>query len=398
MSVLFTGIFFLGIMAEEDYNGVFDVKPSMVFTSNIDQNNIGEKFDSKSILTKLSTVLADILAQTFRTTPVKQEIREGGKSLNFACPICGDSKHSDREKRGHIYYDDLNFKCWNCAAWMPLPNFLSKFGAENLLTASEIQYLRNTASERKGNYVGSGNFANQSSELFGIDEFAIPRSHIMARGGLIDIEKNMKILNYLRGRLQVPRDGDLRHFAYDPKNDLICFFNTLMDREKVIGLQFRNQRARKGDPRFISYRYSEIWLKIIGKEDVDEEITKKVDKFSLYYNVMRTNYAKSIYIFEGTMDANHMENSMATWGASTKIFLDQGFYFYDNTSMDKAGRDASIAMLKKGHYVFLWNKFLDKYPIYRFCKDLNDIMRKKPISQSAFKDFFSNDVMDMLYL
>jgi len=368
------------------------------FKSFLDEPSINEKFDSKTLTEKLTKALSEILGSVFKATPIKQEIKTRDKSLNFACPVCGDSQHNHREKRGHIFHDDLNFKCWNCAVWLPLPDFLGRFGYDNILTSAEIEFLRKNSSERKGSYIGSSNFANQSVDLFGVEEFAIPRSYIMDKGKFVDIENNMKILNYLRGRLQVPRDGDLRHFAYDPKNDMLCFFNTLMDRENVIGLQHRNQREKKGDPRFISYRYSEIWLKIIGKDDVDDEVTKKVDKFSLLYNVMRTNYAKDVFIFEGTIDSNHMDNSMATWGASTKIYLDKGHYFYDNTKLDKAGREASISMLKKGHFVFLWDKFLSKYPEYRFCKDLNDIMRKKPIKQSIFKDYFSNNVMDMIYL
>lgn len=369
------------------------------FKSFLDDSSILEKFDNKAVSDKLYNAVTRILESTFAGITPKLEIKNRDGSINFACPICLDSSHNFNEKRGHIYHDGLNFKCWNCGAWRTLPDFLAEFGMGDVLTSAEIKYLKDNALERRKFTLSSGNFAYHSTDFLGIEEFAIPRSQIMSKAGLIDVENDNKILNYLRGRLQIPYDKDLRHFAYNRKDDMLCYFNTFADKEKVIGMQFRNQSFKKGrGSRFLSLKYSDIWHQIFGVEKIKDELKDKIDKFALIYNVMRVNYNQPVFIFEGTMDANHFSNSLATWSASTKIYLDNGYYFYDNTTIDKAGMDASIAMLKKGHYVFLWKKFVDKFPQYRYCKDLNDVFKRQPIKQKELMQYFSKNTLDMLYL
>lgn len=89
---------------------------------------------------------------------------------------------------------------------------------------------------------------------------------------------------------------------------------------------------------------------------------------------------------------------MAVLGASSKIYLENGKYFYDNPLEDKAGQTAAIEMLKAGYSVFLWGLFLKDHPQYRFCKDLNDIFCKTPVSEETLYKYFGDNQMDIIYL
>src|SRR6056300_889424 len=54
----------------------------------------------------------------------KRRILESKERLNFACPYCGDSHDSPRKKRGNLYWNNLQFHCYNCSAHESLDTFL----------------------------------------------------------------------------------------------------------------------------------------------------------------------------------------------------------------------------------------------------------------------------------
>ena len=49
-------------------------------------------------------------------------------SLNFRCPLCGDSKYNKNKRRGYIYQKDggVWFSCFNCSTNLSLRNFLKE--------------------------------------------------------------------------------------------------------------------------------------------------------------------------------------------------------------------------------------------------------------------------------
>lgn len=362
-----------------------------------------EQIDPEALFEKIRASVQSILKQKFPNDLARQEILERNNRINFACPSCGDSKHDRSKKRGNIYLNGYNFKCYNaespwCAYTHSIVSFLSNFGVKDDYTSLEIAYLNKNTSENHQITLGSqgSSFSTHSVDMFGIDEFAIPREKIMRKLALQNVEDNEKIYEYLKGRKQII--GDLSHFAYDRFNEHLYVFNMTPDKQKVIGMQYRAQRLRnRRDQRFSSFMYSDIWEKVFGVT-VKQEIIDRMDKFSLLYNILRVNYNRDIPIFEGAIDSHHMSNSLSTMGASSKIYLEMGKYFYDNPLEDRAGQKAAIEMLKQSHHVFLWGKFLHDYPQYRFCKDLNDIMIKAPISEEILYKYFGNNQMDIIYL
>lgn len=385
-------------MSLDDFNAIFAPDSTA---------NLEEKIDVEALFEKIKASTSSILEEKFRDTPEKQDIVNRNNRINFACPSCGDSKWNKSKKRGNIYLQGYNYKCYNseskwCAYTRSIVGFLSHFGRKDDYTSLELAYLDRNTNENHQITLGSSgiNFSTHATDLFGIDEFAIPRSKIVDKLKLVDIEKNTKITNYLIGRKQIDirRNDDLRHLAYDLFNDRLYIFNMTPDKEKVIGIQYRVQKLRRyGDPRFISFKYSSIWLDIF-KVEIKDEIKNAVDRFSLIYNILMVNYAKDIYIFEASIDSHHLQNSLATWGASAKIYLENGKYFYDNSLEDKAGQKAAIEMLKEGFNTFLWGKFLKDYPQFRFCTDLNDIFVKEPIEQEVIDKYFGKEPIDIVHL
>lgn len=390
-----------GEMSFEEFNE-FLSSPTIKFDTE-------ENIEPQALFDKIRASVQSVLNRNFPNDPEKQQIVNRSNRINFACPSCGDSKWDKSKKRGNIYLGGYNFKCYNaesewCAYTRSITSFLGKYGEIEKYTSLELAYLKKNTSEHHKISLGvsGSSFITHAADLFGIDEFAIPRQKIMDKLKLIDVNRNDRIFKYLNDRKQIPKNGDVRHFAYDLFNDHLYVFNMTPNKEKIIGMQCRVQRPRsKRDPRFLSKKYSEIWEDLFDIT-VKEEIKEQVDKFSLLYNVLQVNYGQDIPIFEGAIDANTMINlgyqSMALMGASQKIYLENGKYFYDNGLEDVAGRNAAMEMLKQSYDVFLWGKFLHDFPQYRFCKDINDIVVKGDISGEIFMKYFGNNQMDIIYL
>ena len=68
-------------------------------------------------------ILIPSLLDSYLTVRKIQESK--GKSYNFRCPICGDSKKNKSKTRGYLYAvkANTNFKCHNCGASMSLTTF-----------------------------------------------------------------------------------------------------------------------------------------------------------------------------------------------------------------------------------------------------------------------------------
>lgn len=68
---------------------------------------------------------------------------EKNRSLNFRCPLCGDSEKFSNKRRGYIYGKDggVWFCCFNCSTNMSLRNFL-KEAEPDLYASYNLQRVR----------------------------------------------------------------------------------------------------------------------------------------------------------------------------------------------------------------------------------------------------------------
>lgn len=132
-------------------------------------------------------------------------------------------------------------------------------------------------------------------------------------------------------------------------------------------------------------------------------LNRKAEKTNCLYNIFNVDKSKPVMITEGPIDSMFLENSIATLGVEItpddKIQLEtlKAYYIFDN---DSTGKRMAEAHIKKGDYVFLWDKFLrdNKYPK---VKDINELIIKTDNTFFKFTDlekYFSNHIYDVFHL
>jgi hypothetical protein len=375
----------------------------------IDEKTLDVKFDVNQLVEKIKISLENVLQQRFPSDPIKSVLdpfKQSPKEFNFSCPYCGDSQSNARNQRGHIFFNNMAYKCHNggCTkGFGSLYNFLKDFNQLDLFDTYEQYYIRSNFSQKSNDSNSISNNStefrskstNKIHEILAINNYAIPRNDIMKQMKLVEVRSSMACMKMLEKRKQIQQD--MRHFAYNSYFGNLYVFNLSSDKNGVIGIQIRYDKPFNGR-RFRSYQYSDIWEDVFKSGTVKEEIKQKINRLSLIYNILHIDYNKPVGVFEGSIDSHHYPNSIATWSANTHFYLPTGRYFYDNTTIDEAGLKESIKMIEKGYYVFLWDKFLREYPRYRKCKDLNDIFKLEPIKIEILNEYFSNDPLDMIYL
>ena len=65
--------------------------------------------------------------------------------LTFACPICGDSHKNNTLKRGHLFFKDLNYKCFNDGCFSTFTKLCKDYNIgldpEKKLNVSVMEFL-----------------------------------------------------------------------------------------------------------------------------------------------------------------------------------------------------------------------------------------------------------------
>jgi hypothetical protein len=359
----------------------------------------------------LHNILQSILDSTF-SSQEKRIIKTTDKEFRFACPVCGDSKRNEREKRARIYVNDddndntfLIYRCYNggcIAAKWSINHFLSYFGKES------GNYSITQPENRKKPYVGSPDIAS----------YAVPRKDLFKAFGLVEAIDNITCLRYLKSRAISEIRSGFPNFAYSTYNKSLYMLNTTLDDSAIIGMQVRWADKKYG--RFRTWTLSDLHDVISKKldrknnllDDIEKNVLEKADRTSMIYNIMHANlYADKLYIVESTINCHNIlslnEHAVATWGSSNKLVTPNGWYMFDcdpedadkNGDNRAAGIVSSIESLKNERMTFLWKKFHDEVIEYNNCYDLNEIFVKKPPkSMRELDSYFSNSALDIMYL
>ena len=372
------------------------------FNKEID--NLDVDIDESKLINKFLESISDILILRFPDDAVKAEpplkiISGGSVKYRFSCPYCGDSHIRSSKKRGNLHTSSIWYKCYNCQRSMPAVGLLYDFNQIRKFSNIEIEYFKNKSNLFDNDKTNAGVFQSNKDTIESINniaDYGFSRKEVMKSFFLREISQNPRIASYLEERQQYV--NDMRHFACNSKYENIYFLNLAGDRETVIGMQARFSKPFN-DMRFKSYNYSALESKI-GNRDINDEMRAKFDKISLYYNILNINYGSSIFVLESSMNANNFiyngYNAMATWSASSSIYLKHGLYLLDR---DEAGKKKMIELISKGHKVFLWEMFADENPRYNDCSDSNNIFVKNPnISIPLLLKYFSDQDIDIFYI
>jgi hypothetical protein len=317
------------------------------------------------------------------SNPIKHRIRDMHSRINFACPFCGDSTKDPKKKRGNLFWDSLYYHCYNdgCNKHISLAGLLKAHG---------FSFTKNPEGKFILDFIEEGEHTHSKVTSFDFDTFP----ELKERGITYDdfyatyyarpIEEGDEGFNYLKSRLlhKQPRD-----FAYNSYNKKLYILNTDNKREKIIGFQIRNLGNQ--NDKYLTFNLERINCDMgidlkLTVESPDE--LSRLNKLSTIFNILRVDFEKTITIFEGPIDAKFMKNSigLASVGRDKTAFLELPYkrFMLDN---DKAGKKVSIELLREGHSVFMWKKFIKDFELDKYIKDEND----------KYKDL--NDVIKLSY-
>ncbi len=364
-------------------------------------------------------LVSGILEKEFKS-PEKRRIHEYPDRLNYACPVCGDSK-DDRKKRGNLYLNRLYHICFNCGSKMTLDRLCRRFEMQ-VDPEKKLEMI-----EFLNSQIHVSDYQDEVDEfdlakLFHIDELtAVLRTGEHGITDFAPVQPGGGVSAYLSDRMI--NDG-LRANIYQAKywyddhrfDYILCLLNRKGDR--VLSMQIRNLKQGKRRM-FKIYNYESLYTWVHGRdasEDLDVNMLVTFNKLSYYFNILNVDFSSEITIFEGYLDSLFFPNSIGVIGVNTSMrFLEQNSglqirYFFDN---DSAGHAKSEEKLRQGYKVFLWRKLFDHVVamkrgadpyklMHRISKvkDLNDlcVLTGGSCAKLGMPEHFSSDLFDLSYL
>jgi hypothetical protein len=369
---------------------------------------------NEQLKSKIRSLVKQVVVEQ-HTEPNKRMIKEMPGRLSLACPYCGDSTTDSSKKRGNLYWDTLQYHCFNC----------SQHGdVYSLLKDHHVNFKDREDSMKVIDYIQEHKVETNEVEVLEHDIFktifdlAPTRQELKESLGWVDIEPGDPAFFYLRGRMLSHR---LENFMYSPKDRRIIVLNRA-PHDKVIGLQTR-ALSKKRSARYLTYDIEKIYEEM-GKElNVTEEELISLKKISTLFNVLMVDLQREVTMFEGPIDAMFINNSigLATAGRSTDEFdeIPTIRYLFDN---DETGKKKMMQKLKRGKKIFLWQKLftetklddryadfissLPKSERYKYPKeigDLNDLviasfyLKDKSILKEL-NNYFSDSQLDAYFL
>jgi hypothetical protein len=373
-----------------------------------------------SISYSIRQFIEDLLKKRF-TQPPKWEVNDtDSDKLNFACPYCGDSQHDANKKRGNFYLSTATYKCYNdgCGVWVKSDKFISHFAKKYALEIPSLEQkveFKASSSKRKGEIIEF--LINQE-----IGRDLLLFSDLVERFSLIpcaDAPPESTIGRYIDSRKMRSLPVFEQSCYYDSREDKIYLFNLDIRSGRVLGFAIRHISDSWMGPKYDIKNYTE--LKKNGLiSGLDDSLIQRVNGINNYFNVLNIDFSKPVTITEGQIDAMFVRNCIATTGITKGRQLLESLLTKSNTRIlfdsDKAGRNESLELIKKGYTVFLWSRalgdLLKKYPrekreISSQLKDVNDLFKfllKKDekldfVGFNLFLDqYFSNSAFDLLFV
>lgn len=335
---------------------------------------------------KILGLVQDLLDSTFEGE--KRKIKVHHDRLNFACPYCRDSE-DQYKKRGNLYLSNLRYSCFNggCEAKSIAFNRFLKDHGKKLNDVDIIEAIANAQKEFKP-------IKKEFSSLIELNSFAVPISDVESRYGLVPIETSVFATNYLKGRSIYP----FRHmFRWNPAEQTIYILNLSADTTKIVAFQISKF---KGPNKYISFNLDSI-RSAVGLNPLPESKKENLNRLSLFFGILRTNFEKKVTLFEGFIDSLFIENSIALTGIKKNFDELSGLNFRFMFDNDKDGIAASIKLLKKRKPIFLWSKALKEYGLDPKIKDLNQMIINAKENQKEIKEidrYFTKDPNDLIYL
>jgi len=343
---------------------------------------------------KIRYALKQVVSQV-HPEPNKKLLKDMHGRITCACPYCGDSHSDDTKKRGNIFWDTLQYHCYNCSYHTNLYSFLKDH--EVKLATSDDSFMVIDYIKQNKIQVNSESVLKHDA-LRKVQELSIDIDTFKAKFKAKVIEPGDWIWFQLKDRLLHNRVDD---FLYSEKEHRLWILNFGAD-NKIIGAQTR--RMKGYGQRYLTYDLPKLYEEMGQPLELSNEELTSLTKVSTLFGIMQLNFQRPITIFEGPLDAKFMANSLAlaTAGRSTDDFdeIPTVRYMFDN---DKTGKKKMAEKLKKGRPVFMWSKFLKENGLDTYnIKDLNDLILKcfelKIDAHKKIDQYFTSSQLDLWYV
>jgi hypothetical protein len=368
---------------------------------------------TEELKSKIRSLVKQVVVKQ-HSEPNKQMIKEMPGRITLACPYCGDSHSDTTKKRGNLYWDTLQYHCFNCSAHSNAYQLLKDNHIKLNSTDDTIQII---------DYIKEHKVSVNDVEVLQHDVFKTTydlsptRSEIKSIFGFKDIEIGDPAFFYLRNRLL---SNKLDNFMYSPKDRRIVVLNRAPE-DRIIGFQTRSINKRSNS-RYLTYDLEKIYQEQGKSLEVDENTLISIKKISTLFGIMMVDFQREVTMFEGPIDAMFINNSigLATATRSTEEFdeIPTIRYMFDN---DDTGKKKMMEKLKRGKKIFTWQRFFndtkitedwdnyllgidknerDKYP--KQIGDLNDLVIASWLTKNKcltnLNEYFSDSKLDAYHL
>ena len=343
---------------------------------------------------KIMNALKDVVL-TAHSNHNKQMLKDMHGRVTMACPYCGDSHNDDTKKRGNLFWDTLQYHCYNCGIHTDIKSLLKDYQVR--LQSSEdtftiIDYIKHNKSvTTQEDTLTHSAFKTVNDLAITVDDF---KKGFKAK----EIEPGDWIWLYLKKRLLHKKSEE---FLFSPGDNRLWILNFTGD-GKIMSAQSR--RMKGSGSRYLTYDLPKLYEELGRELILDQVELEKVTKLSTLFGIMQVNFQRPVTMFEGPIDAKFMQNSigLATAGRNTSEFDDMFTvrYLFDN---DTTGKKKMTEKLKKGRPVFMWSKFLKENKLDTYnIKDLNDLVIKcfelKNPALKKIEEYFTTSQLDLWYV
>lgn len=349
---------------------------------------------TEELKSRIKTALKQVCVE-HHSIPNKQLLKDMPGRITLACPYCGDSHTDDTKKRGNLYWDTLQYHCYNCSHHTNLHTFLKDHQVRMPNTGDSftiIDYIKENKQQVSQEQV------LQNESLASVQDLALEPGEFKMIFSAQEITPGDWIWFQLKERLL---HNKLDDFLFSPKGNRLWILNKGLN-GKIIGAQSRRMKGHGS--RYLTYDLPKLYEEWKKPLELEPEQMTKLAKASTLFGIMQVNFQQPVTLFEGPIDAKFMHNSiaLATAGRSTEEFDEMATvrYMFDN---DKTGKKKMIEKLKKGRPVFMWTKFLEDFKLDTYnIKDLNDLIKicykQKSDAWKQIENYFTSSDLDLWYV
>ena len=352
---------------------------------------------TEALKQEIRGLVQEVLAHS-HTSPAKQTIKEMSGRVTLACPYCGDSTKDDKKKRGNIFWDTLQYHCYNCGYHTDVNNFLKDHDLRLRNSEHSIQVIEYIKEHR----VEVKQIETMQFGIFQkVNQLAIDPQDFMRYFQAKPIEPGDFAWFYLRGRLLHNKSD---RFLFSNKDRRLWILNKTGD-GKIIGCQSRQLREG-AKSKYLTYDLGKLYEEMGMEMPETGDDLVAINKVSTLFGIMQADMMRPVTVFEGPLDAMFVNNSLAlaTAGRSTNEFdeIPTIRYMFDN---DETGKKKMLEKLKRGSSVFMWSKFLQEMKLNIYSdsiKDMNDLIKKcfelKIDAHKHIDRYFTSSRLDALYV